>query len=121
METWYRAELPKVNLVTKKKEKKRVVDSQQVLYYVRPGVSHRTRDSYCVPCRMLTRGKESVKREKLSQPHRTGPQQEQPDCLLGSLSPYRTRNDGQAVKCPKCGTHLPIGSRLNTYWELAKL
>ena len=32
-------------------------------------------------------GKESVKCEKLSQPHRTGPQQEQRDCLLGSLSP----------------------------------
>ena len=53
---------------------------KQVLHYVRPGFGHLTSDNYCVnvaPCRMLARGKESVKCEKLSQPHRTGPQQEQ--------------------------------------------
>ena len=35
---------------------KKVVDSQQVFHYVRPGVSHLTSVSYCVPCSMLTRG-----------------------------------------------------------------
>ena len=43
-------------------------------------------------------GQESFKCEKLCQPHRTGPQQEQRDCLLGSLSPDRTsvrRLEGQ--------------------------
>ena len=45
-------------------------------------------------------GQESFKCEKLCQPHRTGPQQEQRDCLLGSLSSDRTsvrRPEGQ--KC----------------------
>ena len=45
-------------------------------------------------------GQEPVKCEKLCQPHQTGPQQEQRDCFLGSLSPYRTivrRPEGQ--KC----------------------
>ena len=48
---------------------------------------------------MLAWGK-SLKCEKLCQPHRTGPQQEQRDCFLGSLSPDRTsvrRPEGQ--KC----------------------
>ena len=52
-------------------------------HHVRPGVSHLTNNNYCVNaarCRLLARGKESVKCENLCQPHRTGPQQEQRDC-----------------------------------------
>ena len=71
-------------------------------------------------------GQESFKCEKLCQPHRIGPQQEQRDCFLGSLSPDRTggrrdRNVCQTSKCPKCGTHLPVGSRLTLFRDLGSL
>ena len=70
-------------------------------------------------------GQESFKCEKLCQPHRTEPQKEQRDCFLGSLSPDRTsvrrdRNVCQTSKCPKCGTRLPVGSRLNPFRNLGQ-
>ena len=61
---------------------KKVVDSQTSFHHVRPGVSQLTNNNYCVsaaPCRRVAWGKESVKCEKLCQPHQTGPQQEQRD------------------------------------------
>ena len=71
-------------------------------------------------------GQESFKCEKLCQPHRTGPQQEQRDCFLRSFSPDRTRgrrdrNVCQTSTCPECGTHLPVGSRLTPFRDLGSL
>ena len=54
---------------------KKVVDSQTSFHHVRPEVSQLTNNNNCVnaaPCRWLAWGKESVKCEKLCQPHRTG-------------------------------------------------
>ena len=76
---------------------------RQLLHHVWPRVSHLTNDNLLCKCCTLqgaALGQESFKCEKLCQPHRTGPQQEQRDCLLESLSPDRTsvrRLEGQ--KC----------------------
>ena len=67
-------------------------------------------------------GQESFKCEKLCQPHRTGPQQEQRDCLLGSLSPDRTRGWGDRNDCQMSQMWHTTACRVQTkpVWELRK-
>ena len=53
-----------------------MVDSPTSFHHVRLGVSHLSNNNYCgnaAPCRWLAWDKESVKSEKLYQPHRTRP------------------------------------------------
>ena len=68
-----------------------MVDSQTSFPHARPGVSSHINGYYCVSAlRLLTRGKETVYCVNRCQPHRTGPQQEQKDCKLASVSPNWT-------------------------------
>ena len=91
-ETWYQTELCKATFPYHTSDQpvigagldwkdnsfhpyKKVVDSQTSFHHVRPEVSQLTNNNNCVnaaPCRWLAWGKESVKCEKLCQPHRTG-------------------------------------------------
>ena len=121
METWYRTELPN----------HRLVDSQtvsQVLHHVQPRVSHLTNNNYCVNAGL---GQESFKCENLCQaPPRTRPDHSKSRETVyldhchqtGPVSGgHRDRNVCQTIKCPKCGTYLPVGSRLNLFWNLGSL
>ena len=53
----------------------------------------------------------------------TGPDHSKNREIIGSLSPDRTRGRGDrnAIKCPKCGTQLPVGSRLKPFGNLGSL
>ena len=80
------------------------------------------------PCRMLAWGKSLLNVKSRVSPtgpdhsknresvfsdhcHQTGP-------VSGS---QRDRNVCQTSKCPECGTHLPVGSRLTPFWDLGSL
>ena len=68
-------------------------------------------------------GQESVKCERLCEPHRTGRQQEQRlfTWIIASDRTSVWEGTENFPKCPKCGTHLPIGSRLKTFGNLGSL
>ena len=113
---------------TKQNKKKNWSIVRQVLHHVRPRVSHL---NYCVnaaPCRMLAWGKSHLNVKSCVSPtgpdhsknretvfsdhcHQTGP-------VSGG---WRDRNVCQTSKCPKCGTHLPVGSRLTPFRDLGSL
>ena len=101
---------------------------RQVLHHVRPRVS---RLNYCVnaaPCSMLAWGKSLLNVKSCVSP--TGPDHSRnretvflDHChQTGSVSGgRRDRNVCQTSKCPKCGTHLPVGSRLSPFRNLGSL
>ena len=75
-------------------------------------------------------GQESFKCEKLCQPHRTGPDHSKNRETVFSDHCHQTgpvsggrrdRNVCQTSKCPKCGTHLPVGCRLTPFRNLGSL
>ena len=112
----------------KKKEKKRWSIVRQVLHHVRPRVSHL---NYCVnaaPCRMLAWGKSLLNVKSCVSP--TGPDHSKNRETVFSDHCHQTgpvsggrrdRNVCQTSKCPKCGTHLPVGSRLTPFQNLGSL
>ena len=112
------------------KKKNRWTTIKQVFHHVRPGVSHLTNDNYCVnaaPCRLLAQGKESVKYEKLCQPHRTGPDHKKNRKTVNLDRYHQTgpvsggiENVCQTTKCPKCGTQSACRIETNPFWELRK-
>ena len=70
--------------------RREVVNSQTNFPHIRPGVSHRINENYCVSapmCRWLTQGKEAVNSVDLYQHHQTGPHEQQKNCKLVSVSP----------------------------------
>ena len=118
----------KRNRSYQKKKKKRWSKVRQFIMSGQGSAVSITRSCKCCTLQDAGLGQESFKCEKLCQPHRTRPQQEQRDCFLGSFSPDRTsvrRLEGQKClsdyQCPKCGTHLPVGSRLNPFRNLGSL
>ena len=118
----------KRNRSYQKKKKKKVVDSQTSSYHVRPRVSHL---NYCVnaaPCRMLAWGKSLLNVKSCVVP--TGPDHSKNRETVFLVHCHQTgpvsggrrdRNVCQTIKCPKCGTHLPVGSRLNPFRNLESL
>ena len=104
-----------------------MVYNQTSFHHVRPGVSHLSNINYCVnaaPCRWLALSNESVKCERLYQPHRTTTRTERlltwiivtrPDqCPEGQKMFVRLSN------VPNVTHDLPVRSRLNPIWELWK-
>ena len=112
----------------KKKKKKKVVDSQ-------------TSSSSCpakgqpsqflvnaAPCRMLAWGKSLLNVKSCVSP--TGPDHSKNRETVFSDHCHQTgpvsgdrrdRNVCQTSKCPECGTHLPVGSRLTPFRDLGSL
>ena len=84
-----------------------MVYSQTSFHHVRPGVSYLSNNNYCVnaaPCRWLAWVKESVKCEKLYQPHQTTTRTERLLTWIIVTRPVSggTENVCQTTKCPKC-------------------
>ena len=109
----------------KRKKKKRWSIVRQALH-VRPRVSHLTNDNYCVnaaPCRMLAWGKSLLNVRSCVSP--TGPDHSKNRETVYLDHCHQTRLEAggteMTIKCPKCGTQLPVGSRLNPFGNLGSL
>ena len=98
---------------------------RQALHDVRPRVSHLTNDNYCVnaaPCRMLAWGKNLLNVKSCVTP--TGPDHSKNRKTVYLDRCHQTGPEAGAemtIKCPKCGTQLPVGSRLNSFGNLGRL
>ena len=113
MESWYRTELPKIDLVT-----------ENLISCPAKGQPSQFLVS-AAPCRMLAWGKSLLNVKSCVSP--TGPDHSKNRETVSSDHCHQTgpvsggrrdRNVCQTSKCPECGTHLPVGSRLTSFRDL---
>ena len=107
-------------------EKKRWSIVRQVLHHIRPRVSHLTNDNYCVnaaPCRMLAWGKSLLNVKSCVSPTGLDHSKNRETVYLDHCHQTEPEAGGteMTIKCPKCGTQLPVRSRLNPFGNLGSL